>query len=593
MGKFTVTHEINCNAETFWKTVLRQGLQQQALPRSPSGSRTSRSSSRQETETTSPARSRASPRWTCPAPCEAPRARLPYTEEGSFEKADRHLALEDDAQHPRRQAATRAASSASSPSATTRSAASPRSPSRPRSSASAGSSRSSAEKQLRDGWDKSAVFMNKYLGSPPSSARHRRRPGRSAGLLRAPLPRASVSARSRGAGPSQRGCHERDPATSSSSAAASAASTRRARARATCRSPWSTARTTTPSSRCSTRWRPPALNPSDIATPDPAHPPRPEERRSVLLGERHRRSTSTRDASCFADGELAYDYLILATGATHSYFGHAEWAADRARASRPSRTRWRSDAACSSPSRPPSARSDPERPARLAHVRHRRRRPDRRRAGRGAGEIARQTPGARLPAHRSRRSARVILLEGSPRVLPAYPPELSREGRRAARAPRRARCGTSAQVTDIDERGVCVGDDAHPRAHRALGRRRAASPLARVAGRAARPRRARAGRAGPDRPRAPEVFVIGDLAAVRQDGGPSPAWRPPRCRRASTRRGTSSARSPGKPPEPFHYTDQGTLATIGRAAARRRLRPAQALAASSPGWPGSSSTSSS
>ena len=68
-----------------------------------------------------------------------------------------------------------------------------------------------------------------------------------------------------------------------------------------------------------------ALNPADIAAPIRSDPPRPDERRGRRW-PRPWRSTSRRKRVVLADGELRYDYLIVATGATHSYFGHDEWA---------------------------------------------------------------------------------------------------------------------------------------------------------------------------------------------------------------------------------------------------------------------------
>ena len=67
-----------------------------------------------------------------------------------------------------------------------------------------------------------------------------------------------------------------------------------------------------------------ALSPGDIAAPIRRILRR--QRNVERAARRGARRSIRRDRPCvLADGELAYDYLIVATGATHSYFGHAEW----------------------------------------------------------------------------------------------------------------------------------------------------------------------------------------------------------------------------------------------------------------------------
>ena len=69
-----------------------------------------------------------------------------------------------------------------------------------------------------------------------------------------------------------------------------------------------------------------ALNPSDIAYPIRAVLAK-QENAEVILGEAQSIDTTAKRV-LLADGALDYDYLIVATGATHSYFGHPEWAPD-------------------------------------------------------------------------------------------------------------------------------------------------------------------------------------------------------------------------------------------------------------------------
>ena len=164
-------------------------------------------------------------------------------------------------------------------------------------------------------------------------------------------------------------------------------------------------------------------------------------------------------------------------------------------------------------------------------------------------------------------SARVVLVEAGPRVLPAFAPELS-----AAAQRRLERMGVQVllgrPVSGIDADGVSMGSERIVSSCVLWGAGVQASPLASTLG-------APLDRAGrvlvePDLsvPGAPEVFVIGDLAAARApDGKPVPGVAP-----AAIQGGRHVARSierllRGEKAEPFRYQDKGSLATIGRAAA--------------------------
>ncbi|HEY8711821.1 MAG TPA: FAD-dependent oxidoreductase, partial [Thermoanaerobaculia bacterium] len=185
-----------------------------------------------------------------------------------------------------------------------------------------------------------------------------------------------------------------------------------------------------------------ALNPSDIAAPIRGVLRR-QKNVSVILGDATAIDTSRKIVK-LADGELAYDYLIVATGATHSYFGHPEWEAaapglktiDDALEIR-RRVLLAFEAA--------ERETDPERQkAWLTFVI----------VGGGptgvelAGalsEIARQTM-IRDFRHINPSSARVILIEGRDRILPGYPPDLSDKARKQL-ASLGAEVMTRAQVT--------------------------------------------------------------------------------------------------------------------------------------------------
>ena len=306
-----------------------------------------------------------------------------------------------------------------------------------------------------------------------------------------------------------------------------------------------------------------ALNPSDIAMPIRAILRR-QKNVSVILGEALAIDPNQKRVQ-LADGEVFYDYLVLATGATHSYFDHPEWERDAPGLKTIEdalEIRRRVLLAFEAAER----ETDPtKQQAWLTFVII------------GAGptgvelagalsEIARQTMVRDFRRIRSD-SARVILLEGKDRVLPTYPPDLSEKARRQLED-LGVEVVTGAVVTDVSDHDVRVGERVIPTRTVLWGAGVQASPLARSLGVPLD----RAGRVlvEPDLtiPGHKDVFVIGDLAAVRQrDGTFVPGVAP-----AAIQEGQHTALNleraiAGQPLRAFRYRDKGSLATIGRAAA--------------------------
>jgi NADH dehydrogenase len=300
-----------------------------------------------------------------------------------------------------------------------------------------------------------------------------------------------------------------------------------------------------------------ALNPADIAAPIRSVF-RGARNVSVLLAEATGVDVAAKKL-LLADGALPYDYLILATGATHAYFGHDEWAPFA-----------------------PSLKTiedalDIRRRVLLAYEMAERD-PEHRRewltfviigggptgvelAG-ALAEISRQAL-SREFQHIDPSHARIILIEGMTRVLPTYPEDLSVKAR-AQLEHLGVDVWTGARVTGIDPTGVVLGDE------RILARTVvwaagvAASPLAKSLGAPLD----RAGRVRVDPtlalPGRNDVYVVGDLATVAQDGEPVPGVAP-----AAIQMGRHAARNimraiAGLPAEPFRYRDKGSFATIGR-----------------------------
>jgi NADH dehydrogenase len=263
--------------------------------------------------------------------------------------------------------------------------------------------------------------------------------------------------------------------------------------------------------------------------------------------------------------DLPYDYLVVASGSTHAYFGHDEWepfAPGLKTIEDALEIRRRVLLSFELAERQMLAEGTTE-PLNFVVV--------------GAGPTGVELAGTlaeitrHVLAHEFRSidpsRARIILLEGGPRVLPAYPDDLSRSAENQLR-----RLGvevrTNAMVTQVEAGVVHVGDSriVAPVILWAAGV--AASPLGRMLGVPCD----RAGRVlvRPDLsiPDHPEVFVIGDLASLKDKHGKQlPGLAPVAIQEGKYVAKTIRRDLAGRPREDFHYWDKGTIATIGRAAA--------------------------
>jgi NADH dehydrogenase len=180
-------------------------------------------------------------------------------------------------------------------------------------------------------------------------------------------------------------------------------------------------------------------------------------------------------------------------------------------------------------------------------------------------EIARHTL-KREFRHIDPAAARVLLVEAGPRVLPAFPPTLSAKAQ-AQLEKLGVLVRTGHAVTSLDERGVWMGEQ-----------RIAARTVLWAAGVAASPLGASLG-VGLDRagrvpvtiqltvPGHPEVFVIGDLAAMPEGVGPVPAIAPAAKQMGNHAAKAILAKLAGRRVGTFRYRHFGSLATIGRMAA--------------------------
>jgi len=167
---------------------------------------------------------------------------------------------------------------------------------------------------------------------------------------------------------------------------------------------------------------------------------------------------------------------------------------------------------------------------------------------------------------------RIILLEGGPRVLPAYAPDLSESAVRQLKK-LGVEVHTSAMVTKVEAGAVRLGQERIPAAVVLWAAGVQASELGRQLGVAVD----RAGRVPVNRdlsiPQHPEVFVIGDLAAFKDEhGNMLPGVAPVAMQEGRAIAKTIARDLRNQPRKDFHYVDKGSLATIGRAAAVAQIR---------------------
>jgi NADH dehydrogenase len=322
-----------------------------------------------------------------------------------------------------------------------------------------------------------------------------------------------------------------------------------------------------------------ALSPADIAWPI----------RSILRRQANTRVLMTEVTGVdragrrliTAGGVFPYDFLILAVGATHSYFGHPDWAAAAPGLKRIEDAIEIRRRILTAFERAELAPDPAQRRMLTTFVI----------VGGGptgvemAGAIADVARRA-LPAdfrNVDPAEARIVLIEAGPRLLPAFPERLSAYAERALR-----RMGvevlTSTLVEDVDAAGVVLKDRRIDSGAMIWAAGVAASPAADWLG-ADRDRAGRV-RVEPDLslPDNPEVFVVGDVAAaLDRRGRPTPGVAPAAKQMGRHAARVIAARVAGRrEPGPFAYRHQGDLATIGRKAAIVRLE--RLTLTGFPGW---------
>jgi NADH dehydrogenase len=276
------------------------------------------------------------------------------------------------------------------------------------------------------------------------------------------------------------------------------------------------------------------------------------------------------------DAELEYDYLILATGSTHSYFGRDDWAplAPGLKTIEDATEIRRRVLLAFELAERQMQEHGSHPPLNFVIV--------------GGGPTGVELAGAisdiaRLYMakdfrHINPASAHVLILEGSPNVLGAYPSDLQQKAIDQLKDLGVA-VRTEARVTDIQPGYVMIGDEKLESAVTLWAAGVQASPLGKMLGVPVDRRGCVVVDQFLNPPDHPEVFVCGDLAHVEENGHQVPGVAQP-----AMQMGTYAARRIGKLisrergsdgsglSEPFHYFDKGDMATIGRKAAVANIK---------------------
>jgi NADH:quinone reductase (non-electrogenic) len=303
-----------------------------------------------------------------------------------------------------------------------------------------------------------------------------------------------------------------------------------------------------------------ALSPADIAAPVRSVLSK-SKNVEVILAEVQSVDVDAKKVKT-ADSEFDYDYLILATGARHSYFGHNDWeklAPGLKSLEDAIELRRRILMAFEYAEK---TNDEAARKAAMTFVI----------IGGGptgvemAGaiaEISRYTL-AKDFRHIDPSRARVILIEGESRLLSAFPEDLSQSAEKQLKG-LGVDVRTGMRVTNINEAGVQVGDEFIPCRVKIW----AAGNTASFVGKTLTAPVDRAGRIVVNDdltiPGHPEVQVIGDLANfLHQTGEPLPGVSPVAIQQGRHAARNVLAMTKGRKPQRFHYWDKGSIATIGR-----------------------------
>lgn len=314
------------------------------------------------------------------------------------------------------------------------------------------------------------------------------------------------------------------------------------------------------------------LSPANIAAPLRAILKR-QKNTEVVLGEVTAIQPSSQAVHLSDGSQIAYDYLVVATGATHNYFGNDQWAAHAPGLKTiedATEIRRKVLMAFEAAEREtdPQKRSDWLRFVVVGAG------PTGVELAGALGEIAHQTLKDNF-RHMDPAEAEILLVEAGPRVLAPYSPELSEQAQRDLEG-LGVTVHTGVMVTDIQADHVRLkfpeGERAVPTRTVVWGAGVQASPLGQMLADALGTELDRAGRVKvtPDLSVQERIFVLGDLAhCLDAEGKPLPGVAPVAMQQGKYLAQVLKQRlvEPHKQVEPFRYFDKGSMATIGRSKA--------------------------
>jgi len=310
------------------------------------------------------------------------------------------------------------------------------------------------------------------------------------------------------------------------------------------------------------------LSPGDIASPI-RWILRHARNTRVLLADVRTIDLVNRQVALEDGSSIEYDYLIVATGTSHTYFGHDDWAS-HAPALKTLEDALAMRRRILVAFERAERESDPARQQRLLTFVLVGGGPTGVELAGTLAEIARQTRAEFRNI--DTRMTRIVLIEAGPTILPSFPPVL-RDAARRSHARLRVEVREDVRVTGVDEDGVMFGAERLDAGTVLWTAGVAASPVAATLGVA----RDRAGRVVVERDLSvaghPEAFVIGDVAAFSDAEG----HQLPGVAQVAMQGGTHAARTilarmRGEASRPFVYHDRGSMAIIGRGSAIADIR---------------------
>jgi NADH dehydrogenase len=310
------------------------------------------------------------------------------------------------------------------------------------------------------------------------------------------------------------------------------------------------------------------LSPGDIASPI-RWILRHARNTRVLLADVRTIDLVNRQVALEDGSSIEYDYLIVATGTSHTYFGHDDWAS-HAPALKTLEDALAMRRRILVAFERAERESDPVRQQRLLTFVLVGGGPTGVELAGTLAEIARQTRAEFRNI--DTRMTRIVLIEAGPTILPSFPPVL-RDAARRSLARLRVEVREDVRVTGVDEDGVMFGAERLDAGTVLWTAGVAASPVAATLGVA----RDRAGRVVVERDLSvaghPEAFVIGDVAAFSDAEG----HQLPGVAQVAMQGGTHAARTilarmRGEASRPFVYHDRGSMAIIGRGSAIADIR---------------------